>query len=390
MHAQLKKNVRLPSGSLVTISDEPEKWWQIDGRSGYVHPSYLAPDPDQPRKHMHSGKLDELEMSIAERGVRQAITVTPRSRAPWVHLADEHRHAFFIVVSGHRRLASARKVGLLAVPIQVVIYADENEHRTDAGILNACRDDLTELEEGFEFVRLREAGATLESIRKAWGYKAQMQVYNRMNLTKLHPEIQKLIMPDSDGKRQFSITVAGILGGVKAPTADELDDLAMNVMAIVDAMEVAGYESFENLSEDERRFAMQKIMVAVIRKRHLNAVRAGEFIRDHSLRFGTEVDHGTYGKRSRRYEPAKRKEVLSNLVKEVAGSVVIDWKPDELRRIFELSTREEVDEYITKLKAADDVLTGIMRVLSGIRDAKRPTPPEVLKLTGKRTGKILV
>lgn len=376
--------IQLPAGNSVFISDTPEAWWSTDGASGYVDPTILAPDPDQPRKFMRGGKLDELRDSIAERGVRQAITVTPRTCAPWVTLSPKHRNAYFVIVSGHRRAECARATKLGAVPIQVVIYPNENEHRTDAGLLNACRDDLSELEEGFEFVRLRDTGATVESIRKAWGYKSAQQVFNRINLTKLHPDLQKLTVADANGIREISITVAGILGGVKAPNADELDTLATNVAGSVDAHKVTGYDDFEHLADDDRRFAMQKILVAVIKKRNLSAVRAGELIRDLTLSFGgAKYAHD----KTERYQPARRRELLKSLLKEVQGSVIVDWRREEFRRIFELVPYEEVEKFEKELHAAADVLTGIAKILESLRRSKRPTHPEVQKLMASRTAK---
>jgi hypothetical protein len=67
--------------------------------------------------------------------------------------------------------------------------------------------------------------------------------------------------------------------------------------------------------------------------------------------------------------------------------VIIDWSPDEFKRVFGLATREEVDEYIRKAAEARDVITGIMKILTGIRDAKRETPLEVQQLT-KRKEKV--
>lgn len=374
------QSVTLPDGDVVQISQAPEKWWSEQNGAGYVSPELLAPDPDQPRKRMSKTKLVELETSIAACGVLEQITVTPRALAPWVRVLPEHGTLPFVIVSGHRRATCAKKVGLLAVPIRVRVFKSEEDHRTNGGVLNACRDDLSELEQGFEFLRERKTRKTFAQIASAHGINT-LTVQNRINLTKLHPELFPLLDADPrTGKRVLPIYPASILGGIVGPTEKELSDMAEQFDDIVDVHKATGLKSFEGLGDDDRRFAMQKILVAVIVIRKLNSVRAAEFIRDRTLVF--ERASGGQAK-TERYQPARRKEVLLNLIKEVTGSAIIDWSPDEFRRIYALSSREDLDDVMTRLQGAVDVLTGTMKVLARVRESKRSTSPEVLSLVNR-------
>ena len=71
---------------------------------------------------------------------------------------------------------------------------------------------------------------------------------------------------------------------------------------------------------------------------------------------------------------------------EITGSVVMDWTPTELRRIFELASREEVEAYINHLHEAAEFLSGLERILSGIRDKKKEMSPAVREAIEKAHG----
>src|SRR4051812_44187307 len=89
------RSVTLPDGMEVTVSDLPQDWWTARGVSGYIDPKRLAPDPKNPRRTMSPVRQAELEASIAARGVRQALVITPRSLVPWAQVEPEDEGAFF-------------------------------------------------------------------------------------------------------------------------------------------------------------------------------------------------------------------------------------------------------------------------------------------------------
>ena len=89
------------------------------------------------------------------------------------------------------------------------------------------------------------------------------------------------------------------------------------------------------------------------------------------------------GRKTERYQPRRRKAIIRNLVNEVTGSVVMDWSPEEFKKIFELSTREEVEEFISLLQDGAEFLDGLVKILRKIRDGKSPTHPEALKIMSR-------
>ncbi len=377
----IKRTVVLPDDKRVTVCDTEESWWTVHGATGYLDPALLAPDLDQPRKDMDPGKLDVNFQSISEKGVLDYLVITPRTLAPWARVAKEHEGLFHLVVSGHRRRRNALRAKLGAVPVRIAIYPNENAYRTEAGLLNAGRDDLNELEQGFEFVRLRSTGATYRQIRSAWGINEQ-QVHGRIHLTRLHPDLHRLLIKDKAEKRVLSITAGGILGGLKVPTAQELDELSSKFVSIVDPIGATGHESYDALNDDERRFAEQKLLVAVMRKKRLNAVCAAEFFRTKSLIFVVKKRGASRhdSESAEKHQPARRKDILSTFVRQVVESQVALWPSQELERLYANSTHEEVDAAMKEIKAGGDVFLSILRTLGAIRDKKHRTSAEVLAL----------
>lgn len=93
----------------------------------------IEEDPNQPRTRFSELELDELAASIVERGVRQAITVTPRGEG------GRHR-----ILYGARRFRAAQRAGLSTIP--AVIRASSPDDAYDQMIENIQRDDLTSVE----------------------------------------------------------------------------------------------------------------------------------------------------------------------------------------------------------------------------------------------------
>lgn len=93
----------------------------------------IEEDPNQPRTRFSEVELAELAASIVERGVRQAITVTPRGEG------GRHR-----ILYGARRFRAAQRAGLSTIP--AVIRASSPDDTYDQMIENIQRDDLTSAE----------------------------------------------------------------------------------------------------------------------------------------------------------------------------------------------------------------------------------------------------
>lgn len=377
-HAQLKtRPVMLPNGQSVVVSSEPQEWWFVEGSAGYVDPCLLAPDPKQPRKYMSPTKLSELQESVAQRGVRDSITVTPRHLAPWAKVAPEHEQCPFLIVSGHRRTKTAVNVSLAAVPIEVRVYPNEKEHRSDVSLLNKGQDPLSELEEGYEILGLREAGWTFAELAKHYGW-AYPTIQHRLNLTKLHPDLQALISPEvPERERKLQVSTAYHLGGVGAMNAAELLAVAQRFGQTLNDDDL--------VDDDARRFALQRMLYTVIKTRNLNTPRATKLVKDLTVEFPSgRSEHGR--KSVKWHQPHRRREVLETLHKGVQGSVVVDWTPEEFRRVFANATRDEVDAVVKSLEAARATLEGVIRQVRSIANQKKPVNAEVAAIMARRYG----
>ncbi len=375
-------DVRLPDGDVVPISRSPLSWWSDKNASGYIHPDDIAPDLDNPRKRMNAARLAELKSSVKARGVRQPIVVVPRHLAPWVRVAPAHKNRYFVAVSGHRRRDSASEAMIGAVPIKVAVYANEKDHRMDMSLLNKGQDDLTPLEEGYEIVELRKLDWTVDELCASFGL-ALPQYYGRINLTKLHPDIQATLDEDLPRDKRLSVTLGGHLGGVKVPTAEALEGLFAQFKNYVKRTDIIGTLNLLEADDDDLRFGLQKLLLAVIRKRSLSSSQAIEFIRDLTLKISTSNGGGAP---VRRFEPHRRRDILDTAIDGVVKSVVRDWPELEIGRIFENAAREDVETVLKRIAEAQGILTRFSETLERIKARKRPTNPEVARLMERSTA----
>lgn len=377
------RTVTLPGGDTAEISDTPLEWWFKANASGFVAPTQIAPDPKNPRLKMSPMRQKEIEESIAAQGVRQPLVVTPRHLAPWATVAPEYESLSLLAVSGHRRRLGSINVDLAALPILVRVYPSEKEHRLDMALLNKGQDDLSPLEEGAEFLSLQELGWKIKELCDAFGYAAP-QLYDRMHLTRLDPSIQKWLDPDLPTRQQLAITLGGALGGIPTPTLEEVEENYENFRDAIKRLQPGEIVDFDKLGKLDGQglcFALQRLLYAVIKLRGMTAQQGVEFIIDRKLQLASA--HGAGGKPTRRFEPHRRKDTIDATVSAVTGSLLIGWLPSEWRRIFELSSRSEVDAYIAKLTAARDALDKFISFLAPIRDGKKEVNAEVEALVAK-------
>ncbi len=376
MRTSATERVQLPNGQCIELARGPQPWWRVDGGSGFIDPRELAPDPKQPRKTMNPTRLSELKESISSRGVRDGVVVTPRQHAPWAAVLPEHDHLQLLIVSGHRRTRSAVEVGLRAIPIEVRIYPNEREHRSDVSLLNKGQDPLSELEEGYEMLALRDVGWTYSQLQEHYGWN-MLTIRARLNLTQLHPSIQAKISPDIPEQHRLQVTTAQHLGGVMSLPSEQLHEVAANMNETLTPQDL--------LSDDTRRFALQRVLYNVIMLRGLNTTRSTALIKDLVLkhRKGGQGDRA----RSEYHQPRRRLDVLETLIKDVIGSVVVDWQLQEFERILANASREDAEQVLKRLESATETLRGIASKVRSVASKKQPTRPEVQAILNARRAK---
>ncbi|GHH96438.1 ParB/RepB/Spo0J family partition protein [Streptomyces capillispiralis] len=153
----------------------------------------ISDNPDNPRNHLRN--LDETVQTVREVGIIIPIAVATvdaylRNRPDRVDDIDDG--AQYIVVDGHRRLESARRVGMATIPVRV----DNGRVATDESLLEAAfvanyhRDDMTDLEEAHALKTLVDYYGSQTKAAKRLGIP-QNTISSKLSLLKLTPELQK-------------------------------------------------------------------------------------------------------------------------------------------------------------------------------------------------------
>jgi len=140
----------------------------------------LRPNPRNPRRLFTDDELDELSVSIRERGIIQPIVV--RS------LQGDN----FEIIAGERRWRAAQRAGLHDVPIAVV-EANDVQSLEFAIIENVQRTDLNPIEEASGYLALMDDfNRTQEDVAQIVG-KSRPHVANTIRLLKLPEPVKQLV-----------------------------------------------------------------------------------------------------------------------------------------------------------------------------------------------------
>lgn len=124
-----------------------------------------------PRKEL--GDLTELAASLKLHGMLQPLVV------------EQTDNGDVVLVTGHRRLAAARKLGWSTVPV----YATAADPNAAALVENIQRLNLTPIEEAEAFARLKDTGMKAPAIAKAMSVSKD-NVADRLKLLSLDERIQ--------------------------------------------------------------------------------------------------------------------------------------------------------------------------------------------------------
>ena len=146
--------------------------------------SMIEPNPNQPRNYYDPDALETLAESIAEHGLIQPITITPRNNGR------------YMIVAGERRWRAAKKAGLTSIPALIKELSDEEIAKL-ALIENLQREDLNPIEEALGYKSLiDDYSLTQEAVSKIIG-KSRSAVANSLRLLVLDDDIQKLLIDGS-------------------------------------------------------------------------------------------------------------------------------------------------------------------------------------------------
>ena len=141
----------------------------------------IQPDPEQPRRHFDDAALEELIISVREKGILQPLVVRTHPEGPG-----------YLLIAGERRLRAAQRLHLRDVPVLVKEVASDEAFEL-ALIENIQREDLNPIEEALAFERLLKAeGMTQETLALRIG-KSRSAIANARRLLKLSGSLQTLV-----------------------------------------------------------------------------------------------------------------------------------------------------------------------------------------------------
>ena len=155
----------------------------------------IEPNPNQPRQRFLAHELDELAVSVREKGI-----LTP--------LLVNKTEAGYQLIAGERRWRAAQMAGLERVPV-VVKDVTPSESLELALIENIQRKDLNPIEEALAYRKLMEdTASTQEMLSRRLG-KDRSTIANLLRLLKLPTVIQQDVIDD-----RLSMGHARLLAGI--------------------------------------------------------------------------------------------------------------------------------------------------------------------------------
>lgn len=169
----------------------------------------IRPNPAQPRRTFSEQELDELAVSIRQRGILQPILLRPDPDAP----------GQYQIVAGERRWRAAQRAGLTTIPA-VVRDMDELQLLEVGIIENVQREDLNPIEEAEAYGALiKRFGRTQEDLAESVG-KSRAHIANTMRLLNLGETSREHL-------RQGRISAGHARAALGAPDPDRVVDMAV-------------------------------------------------------------------------------------------------------------------------------------------------------------------
>ncbi|MGA2775151.1 MAG: ParB/RepB/Spo0J family partition protein [Candidatus Omnitrophota bacterium] len=143
----------------------------------FVQSDTIKPNPFQPREDFDTQSIEELAMSIKEKGVIQPLLVRRKGND-------------FELIAGERRLRACNSLGLKEIPI-IIKEVEDKDSLELALIENIQRESLNPIEEAHAFQHLIDKfQVTQEKISEVLG-KGRTTITNTLRLLSLPHEIQQ-------------------------------------------------------------------------------------------------------------------------------------------------------------------------------------------------------
>jgi ParB family chromosome partitioning protein len=153
---------------------------RASGRLRTVAIDAVHPNARQPRRRFDDAALEQLTVSIRERGILQP---------PVVRLRPDGR---FELIAGERRWRAAQRAGLSSIEV-LVKDSDDPGALQDALMENVVRDDLTPVEEARAYATLiDDLAITREELGRRLG-RSRASIANHLRILELPDEVLELL-----------------------------------------------------------------------------------------------------------------------------------------------------------------------------------------------------
>ena len=174
----MSKKTNLGKGLEALISQ-----YSTEKDSNYINDAIpinkIQANPHQPRKDFNDSKMEELVLSIKEKGILQPIAVR------------ELKNGNYEIIAGERRYRASKLIGLKSIPAYILSIEDESEIMEFALIENIQRDDLNPIEESEAYASLKNKyNLSQKEISKKVG-KSRSLIANSLRLLKLPSSIKE-------------------------------------------------------------------------------------------------------------------------------------------------------------------------------------------------------
>lgn len=192
------RRIALGKGLEALIPEFPKELIKPEKSLVHIKIDKIKPNPYQPRAKFDKDKMDELTLSIKEKGIIQPVVVRP--------VGDE-----FELVAGERRFLAAQKLGMEKVPALVMEKLSKEEMLELSLIENLQREDLNPIDQARGYKRLlEECGLTQKELSERIG-KDRSSVANTLRLLKLPKTVQNLITNGelSEGHARSILSLSG-------------------------------------------------------------------------------------------------------------------------------------------------------------------------------------
>jgi ParB family chromosome partitioning protein len=214
--------IALGKGLEALIPEFPKELIKPEKNLVHISTDKIKPNPYQPRGKFDHDKMEELILSIKEKGIIQPVVVRP--------IGDE-----FELVAGERRFLAAQKLSMERIPALVMEKLSKEEMLELSLIENLQREDLNPIDEARGYKRLlEECRLSQKELSERIG-KDRSSIANTLRLLNLPKPIQtsiangelseghaRPILSISNEKEQISLSKHIINHGLSVRQTEEL------------------------------------------------------------------------------------------------------------------------------------------------------------------------